>query len=135
MENNKISNIAVVFGRDEDRSFNRCTFPILGREVAKYPILAALNFDKLDAVYLSTDSQEMLGTGESIKEVNVLKRKKSQSTLTEDVRHALKAVIEKLGSVPNAVTILFKNSPSSTSRIVDESISFSKKNPSYDSGD
>lgn len=129
----KVQHVAIVFGKHENHSFNRYTFPILGRPVAAYPILAALGSTHIGATYLSSDSPGLLDVGENIKGVRILKREKSQRTLTEEVRVALNQVIEKLGYSPSTVTVLLANSPCSSSAIIDEGIDFLEANPAYDS--
>ncbi len=133
MKRNRKDNVAIVFGKHESSSFNRYTFPILGRPVAVYPILAAINSTKADVTYVSSDSPELLHVGKSIKGVNILRRSKSQPTLTEEVRAALKQVAENLGYLPLTITVLLANSPCSTSDIIDEAINYLEVHHDYDS--
>ncbi len=128
-----IENVAIVFGKDEENSFNRYTFPILGRPVASYPLLAALHADKIDSVYLSSDSPQLLNLGRNMTGVTVLERKKSQPTLTEEVRHAVDLVSKQLGYKPQTVTILLANSPCIDSANIDDAISFLEKKTEFDS--
>lgn len=126
-------NIAIIFGKEDNNSFNRYTFSILGRPASLYPILAAVHSQRLDDIYLSSDSPDLLNLGSNINRVNVIKREKSQPTLTEEVRHALEFIIKTTGSTPNTVTLLLANSPCSTSGLIDEAINFLEEHTEYDS--
>ncbi|MDQ7816745.1 MAG: NAD(P)-dependent oxidoreductase [Melioribacteraceae bacterium] len=128
-----IKNIAIIFGKEENDSFNRYTIPILGRPAGSYSLLAAINSEKIDQVYLSSDSSGLLHIGENITNVNLLKRENSQPTLTEEVRTALLYIISKLKYTPETVTILLANSPCITPGIIDNAVSFLEENPGYDS--
>lgn len=128
-----IRNVAIIFGKHEDGVFNRYTFPILGRPVAAYPILAALGADRVDATYLSSDSPSLLNVGENMQGTRILKRSQSQPTLTEEVRVALERVSKEIGYVPSTVTVLLANSPCSSSEIIDEALDFLESQPDYDS--
>ena len=133
MKGQNIQNIAIIFGKEDNNSFNRYTFSILGRPASLYPILAAVHSQRLDEIYLSSDSPDLLNLGSNINRVNVIKREKSQPTLTEEVRHALEFIIEKTGLTPNTVTLLLANSPCSTSGLIDEAINFLEEHKEYDS--
>jgi D-3-phosphoglycerate dehydrogenase / 2-oxoglutarate reductase len=128
-----MKNIAIVFGKEESLSFDRYAFPILGRPAAKYPLLAALNSKRLDAVFLSSDSPGLLNIGKSLKEIRLLERKASQATLTQEVRIAVKLAIDDIGSTPETVTLLLANSPCVDTTNIDEAITFLENNKSYDS--
>lgn len=133
MKPNIKRNIAIVFGKDEGESFNRYTFPILGRPAATYPILAALNASKIDGVYLSSDSIGLINLARNFKDVRLLERKKSQPTLTEEVRLATNLAVADIGAPPETVTILLANSPCVETANIDEAITFLEKNEEYDS--
>lgn len=128
-----IKNIAIVFGKDENDSFNRYTFPILGRPAGSYSLLAAANSSKIDQVYLSSDSSGLLHIGENIEGVSLLRREISQPTLTEEVRVALSNIITQLKYSPETVTILLANSPCITHEIINNAVTFLEENPDYDS--
>ncbi|HWP52621.1 MAG TPA: hypothetical protein VN476_00730, partial [Pyrinomonadaceae bacterium] len=106
-----IKNVAIIFGKHEKDAFDRFTFPVLGRPVASYPLLAALNSEMVDAVYLSSDSQGLLLIGRNTDGVRLLEREASQRTLTEEVRLAVGRIIEDLGYVPEIVVLMLANSP------------------------
>ena len=51
---------ALVCGRAQSRFFpGRNTFPLLGRPLMVYPLLAAQHSEEVDHVYLSTDDANM----------------------------------------------------------------------------
>ena len=45
---------------------NKNIYPILNRPLMSYPLLAALNSEFVDNVYISSDSQEILNIGQKL---------------------------------------------------------------------
>ncbi|MBA4320505.1 MAG: hypothetical protein C0412_19065 [Flavobacterium sp.] len=133
MKSKKIENVAIVFGKEEKNSFNRYTFPILGRPVAIYPILAANYAEKIDSIYLSSDSISLINLARNFQNVNILQREISQPTLTDEVRKATDLVIKDLDYVPKTISILIANSPCVNSEYLDRAITFLENNKFYDS--
>jgi len=133
MEKKDYSNIAIIFGKEENTNFNRYSFPILGRPVCIYPMLAALHTEKINAIYLSSDSQSLLNIGRNIEGVRLLEREVSQPTLTEEVQIAVNLVIEDFGVRPATITILLANSPCVNSEYINDAITFLENNVKYDS--
>lgn len=128
-----IKNIAIIFGKHEKDAFDRFTFPVLGRPVASYPLLAALNSEMVDAVYLSSDSQGLLLIGRNTDGVRLLEREASQRTLTEEVRFAVRTIIEDLGYVPEIVVLMLANSPCVKAVILDQALSVFEQHDGVDS--
>ncbi|MCX5855329.1 MAG: hypothetical protein NTZ24_12320 [Deltaproteobacteria bacterium] len=128
-----MKHIAIIFAKEENLSFNRFTFPILGRPIIKYPILAALNSIEIQSVFLSTDSNQVAEIGKNMNGLNLLIREHSQPTLTEEVRNAVHQSVKLLGDTPRTVTILLGNSPCILPTMIDNNISQLEKNPSYHS--
>lgn len=133
MVSKKKKHIAIIFGKEENNSFNRYTFPIHGRPVALYPLLAALYASKIDSVYLSSDSSSLLNIGKNLKDVKLLERKISQPTLTEEVRLAVNQVVKDLDYIPDTVTLLLANSPCVVATNIDDAITFLENNDDYNS--
>ncbi len=129
----KIKNIAIIFGKKEPTNFNRYTFPILNRPVVMYSILAAKFSSSIDKTYLSTDSSSLLSLGKEVEGVNLLSRKVSQPTLTQEIQIALKKIKKELGYYPQKVAIMFANSPCITGNLLFNSVSFLDENKEYDS--
>ena len=78
-----VKHVAIVFGKLENGSFERYTFPILGRPVALYPLLAACHSKKISKEFLSSDDEALLQIGDLVGDVVLLRRGKSQPSLTE----------------------------------------------------
>ena len=51
---------AILIGRDKSKGFpGKNLFPVLGRPLMMYPLLAATNTKSIDDVYVSTDSKKI----------------------------------------------------------------------------
>ena len=58
---------ALLLGRKGSKGFpGKNTIPILGHPLAWYPMLTALNVNKIDHVYLSTDDPKLMGIAAEI---------------------------------------------------------------------
>ena len=129
----KIKSIAIIFGKKESTNFNRYTFPILNRPVVMYSILAAKYSSSIDKIYISTDSSSLLALGKEVSRVNLLPRKISQPTLTQEIQIALKKIKKDLGYYPQNIVIMFANSPCITGNLLFNAVSFLDENKEYDS--
>lgn len=129
MINQKNSTVAIVMGQKEKQDFNRYSFPIVGRPVAQYPIMAATNSKKIEAVYLSSDAEDLLEIGKHNPGVELLIRETSFPTLTEEVRNALNIVIHRSKNTPTFVVLLLANSPCITSAMIDLAIERIERDP------
>ncbi|MFX0136536.1 MAG: NAD(P)-dependent oxidoreductase [Candidatus Hodarchaeota archaeon] len=125
--------VAIIFGKKEDTEFDRYTFPILGKPVAYYPMLAAVNSNQIDKIYVSTDSDELIKFVDLLKQIKVLRREKSQKWFTEEVKTALMRVEKDLGELPQNVLIMLANSPCVTTQMINNAISLLSDNKNYDS--
>ena len=129
----KIKSIAIIFGKKESTNFNRYTFPILNRPVVMYSIFAAKYSSAIDKTYISTDSSSLLALGKEVSGVNLLPRKISQPTLTQEIQIALKKIKKDLGYYPQNIVIMFANSPCITGNLLFNAVSFLDENKEYDS--
>jgi len=118
--------VALLLGRDGSVGFpGKNTYPVAGKPLMAYPLIAALNSKFVDEVYVSTDSLK-------IKEISkeygafVIDRPKylcTKKALGEDAYvHGYKYIKDKLKKDIELVVLLFCNAPTVTSRIIDEGI-------------
>jgi D-3-phosphoglycerate dehydrogenase / 2-oxoglutarate reductase len=114
--------VAVIFAREDTSGFNRCSFPILGRSVVSYPIMAALVSKKIDKVYLSTQSERILQTVKAFDNICVIHRENECDTLVEEFQRSALKVIEELGEEPAQIVLLLGNSPCILSKTIDNAL-------------
>ena len=128
--------IAIIAGQQEDKRFaGRNTFPLLGRPMMAYPILAALHAEEVDRVFLTTDSSIMervaVGLGAS-----VLHRSPEVSgpsvRLVDVVLEAAERVRNTLGQELEAAVLLLCNAPTVTAGLIDHGVHLLRQDPSLD---
>jgi len=117
---------ALVCGRRERGSFPaRNTFPLLGRPLMVYPILAALHAENVDRVFLTTDDggiasiaghhgAEVIERPEALCEPGV--------SLEAVVAHGVSEICRLSGVTPDAIVVLLANAPTVTSGQIDQGI-------------
>ena len=128
--------IALIAGQGEDKKFpGRNTFPLLGRPMMVYPILAAQHAEEVDRVFLTTDSPAIervaVGLG-----VTTLPRSPEVSgpsvRLTEVVVEAADQAAKAVGEMPEAIVLLLCNAPTVTGGLIDHGVEILRKDPSLD---
>src|SRR5512136_31502 len=128
---------ALMIGREGSTGFpGKNTFPVLGKPLMAYPLLAALDSPSVDRVYISTDSPQIASIGKQYG-AEIIHRPPELCTSTalgEDAfvhgyRHIRSANPEEM----ELMVLLFCNAPTVNSGQIEEGISVLRKNPSYDS--
>jgi len=129
--------VGLLIGRKGSTGFpGKNTKPILGRPLTAYPLLAAKNSKYIDKIFVSTDSDEIKLVGdkmgaEFIERPSYLATKEA---LSEDAfLHGYNEIKRRIGQVPEFVVLLFCNSPTITSNLLDEGIEKLRQEKSYDS--
>jgi hypothetical protein len=130
---------ALLIGREGSVGFpGKNVYPVLGRPLMEYPLLAAKGSRLIDALFVSTDSPR-------IKEISrpygakIIDRPPELCTpaaLGEDVFiHGYQAIREglTLGEQVEMLVLLMCNAPTITSQLIDEGIGVLRKNPECDS--
>ena len=129
---------AVVFGIGEQSGAlaGRNMFPILGRPLMVYPLLAAKHSAKVDAVATSTNSPAMAQLAKTV-DADVIFRTPELSTPAVDMgdvfRHAVETLESQTGTNVDILVILLANAPQVTNDLIDRAITFLEENPEYDS--
>lgn len=125
--------VAVIFAKEDMGGFNRCSFPILGRSVVSYPIMAALVAKKIGKVYLSTQSERILQTVKAFDDICVIHRENECDTLVEEFQRSALKVIDELGEEPAQIVLLLGNSPCILSKTIDNALEILEAKPELDS--
>lgn len=128
--------IALIAGQQEDKRFaGRNTFPLLGRPMMVYPVLAAQHAKEVDRVFLSTDSPAIERVAAGLG-VTTLPRSPGLSgpsvRLTEVVVEAAAQAARAVGETPEAIVLLLCNAPTVTGGLIDHGIQILRKDPSLD---
>lgn len=129
---------SLVLGRKGSVGFpGKNLFPVLGRPLAYYPIVAAREAETVDAVYLSTDSEELMALAEK-EGVNVIKRPgelcTDQATGLDAFVHGYNVIKElhKDGEI-EFMLLMFCNAPTVIPAVINEGVKVLRANPDYDS--
>ena len=106
---------AILIGREGSKGFpGKNTYPVLGRPLMAYPLMAAKNTDLIDEVYISTDSEKIIDVAKNF-DVNVINRPDylcTDEALGEDAFvHGYKHIKYELKKDIDIVVLLFCNAP------------------------
>jgi molybdopterin-guanine dinucleotide biosynthesis protein A len=131
---------ALLLGREGSRSFpGKNVYPILGRPMMAYPLLAANASKYIDAVYVSTDSPKIseIGRGYGAKIIDRPDELCTPDALGEDAyAHGHQVIREALATEAKTIelmVLLFCNAPTITGELIDRGIDALRANPEYDS--
>lgn len=129
--------IALLIGREHSVSFpGKNNYPVLGRPMMVYPLLAALNTKDIDEVYLSTDSKTMkeIAVNYGAEVIDRPAELCTKEALGEDVFiHGYKYLKNELKKEIELMVLLFCNAPTITSELIESGIKVLRENPKYDS--
>lgn len=128
---------ALLLGREGSSGFpGKNIYPVLGRPLMEYPLLAALNAGFVDKVYVSTDSPK-------IKEISkrngaaIIERPAylcTKEALGEDAYvHGYNYIKNELKEEPELIVLLFCNAATVTAKLIDEGITVLREHPEFDS--
>lgn len=118
--------VALICGRLDDNRFpGRNTFPLIGRPMMVYPILAAQHAQYVDRVYVTTDSPAIARVARH-SGTEVVERPSELTgpsvTLEQILVHGYDVVTKDLGSEPEALVVLLCNAPTVTGGLIDKGI-------------
>jgi GTP:adenosylcobinamide-phosphate guanylyltransferase len=128
---------ALMLGREGSVGFpGKNTTPVLGRPLMSYPLLAAAAAERVEKIYVSTDSENIkkiaLEHGASI--IERPPELATKEALGEDAYvHGYKYICDQLGTVPELVVLLFCNAPTILGQTIDEGVRVLLEDPSLDS--
>lgn len=129
---------AILIGRKGSVGFpGKNLYPVLGRPLAWYPMMAAKSSELVDKVYLSTDDEALKKMAQE-NDIEVIDRPKE--LCTNEARgldafiHGFQ-LIKKMnkGKEIEFVVLMFCNAATVLSKTIDEGIRVLRQNPDYDS--
>lgn len=131
---------ALLLGRKGSSGFpGKNTFPILGRPLCAYPLLAARHARQVDHVYVSTDDEKIMDIAREYGAEIIVRPPElaTREALGEDAYvHGYKVIKEKAakqGETVELMILLFCNAAAVLADTIDEGIKILRKNPGYDS--
>jgi D-3-phosphoglycerate dehydrogenase / 2-oxoglutarate reductase len=128
--------VALVCGRAENQPFpGRNTFPLLGRQLMVYPLLAALNSAQVDKVYLSTDDAGMARVANHTG-AEVIERKNDShsesATLEQVIQSGYIEIKNRLNEPIEALVVMLANAPTVTDKLINQGIEILRSQPELD---
>jgi len=128
---------ALLLGREGSIGFpGKNIYPVLGRPLMAYPLLAAKNAKTVDKVYVSTDSPKIKEIGRKYG-AEIIDRPAELCTpeaLGEDAFvHGYQVIKDSIKEDIEFMVLLFCNAATIQSETIDEGVSVLRENPVYDS--
>lgn len=132
--------VALMLGRSGSTGFpGKNLYPVLGRPLMAYPLIAAGEARHVDRVYVSTDSEEIMDVARTFG-AEVIVRPPELATpeaLGEDAyRHGYDVIRDELagqGAEIELMALLFANAPNVTAEMIDRGIGTLRADPTLDS--
>lgn len=136
---------ALLLGRKGSVGFpGKNLYPILGRPLMEYPLLAAVSAKKVDSVYVSTDDEQIMDIGRRCGAEIIVRPPElaSKTALGEHAYvHGYRVIREKLKAQGSKLKVeeielmvlLFCNAATILADTIDRGIEILRKNPEYDS--
>lgn len=128
---------ALLLGREGSVGFpGKNTYPVLGRPMMEYPLLAALNARHVDEIYVSTDSEKIKDIGKK-NGATIIDRPAylcTKAALGEDAYvHGYHHIKNEMKRDIELMVLLFCNAATILSKTIDEGIEILRNDPKLDS--
>lgn len=131
---------AILIGREGSTGFpGKNVFPLLGRPLVAYPLMAAQSAPSIERIYVSTDSPAIADIGREF-DARIIDRPDylcTKEALGEHAyQHAHEVISKELaaeGETPELYVLLMANAPTVTADILENGIEVLRQNPDYDS--
>lgn len=131
---------ALLLGRQGSIGFpNKNVYPVLGRPLVSYPLMAAMGATSVDRVYMSTDSQMLrtIGLQHGARIIDRPAPLASKTALSEDAYvHGYELIARDLareGDHVELMVLLFANAATLTPALIDEGVDVLRRHPDFDS--
>lgn len=131
---------ALLLGREGSTGFpGKNVYPILGRPLVAYPLLAARAAKSVDRVYVSTDSPRLkaIGAEHGARIIDRPPHLATKTALGEDAYvHGYQVIRDELvaaGQGIELMVLLFANAATVTSETIDAGVTALRAHPEYDS--
>jgi D-3-phosphoglycerate dehydrogenase len=127
---------ALVCGRAENQPFpGRNTFPLLGRPLMVYPLLAALHSIEIEHTFLTTDDPGMARVGQH-HGAEIIHRPPELSAagvpLEAVIQHGYREITQQVGGELEALVVMIANAPTVTNGLIDHGIELLRADPTLD---
>lgn len=129
--------VAILMGREGSSGFpGKNVYPVLGKPLVEYPLIAASQSNLIDEIFITTDSPRLMEIG---KEYNayIIERPPELCTskaLGEDVFvHAYNHIIKEFKEKPEIIVLLMANAPTVNPELIDQGVAILQENPEVDS--
>jgi GTP:adenosylcobinamide-phosphate guanylyltransferase len=128
---------ALLLGREGSSGFpGKNVYPVFGRPLMTYPLMAAKDSQYVNQVFVSTDSPKIMEIARKYG-ASIIERPPELCTSTalgEDAYiHGYHVITKILGEKPELLVLLFCNAATIDSKTIDEGITTLKNHPEYDS--
>jgi hypothetical protein len=128
---------ALLIGREGSVGFpGKNVYPVLGKPLMAYPLLAARNSKLVDKIYISTDSEKIKSIGREYG-AEIIDRPPELCTKEALGEHAFvhgyRTIMERMGTPPELVVLLFCNAATILPETIDVGITILRNHPEYDS--
>lgn len=114
-------------------------YPVLGRPLASYPLLAATDSKTVDRMFVSTDSPEIMEIGREFG-ADLIDRPPELATKTALGEHVflhgyqeIKRKLDAEGKSIEFMVLLFANAPTVTGQMIDTAVEILRNKPEFDS--
>lgn len=129
---------ALMLGRKGSLGFpGKNLFPVLGRPLTEYPLLAARHSQNVDKIYISTDDDRIMGLGRNYGAEIIVRPPElaSKTALGEYAYlHGYQVIKEKVQPQKmELIVLLFCNAATLTADTIDRGIEMLRNNPNADS--
>ena len=129
--------IALLMGRAGSSGFpGKNVYPVLGRPLVEYPLIAASESGAIDHIFVSTDSAEIKEIGRKYG-ADIIDRPPELCTtqaLGEDVYvHAYNYAKKSIKEPIDLIVLLMANAATITGKLIDDGIKVLQDHPDYDS--
>lgn len=131
---------ALLLGRGGSTGFpGKNLYPVMGRPLMAYPLIAAQNSKYVDCTYVSTDSEEIMKVAREYGAEIIVRPAElcTPDALGEDAfRHGYYVIRDRLaevGKTVEAIVLLFANAPTVTGELIDRGVEVLRADPLLDS--
>lgn len=132
--------VALLLGRGGSTGFpGKNLYPVLGRPLMAYPLIAARSSQGVQQIYVSTDSPEIMDVGKHYG-AEIIHRPAELCTdtaLGEDAfAHGYRVIRDRLAAENQTIellVLLFANAATITGELIDQGIDMLRQNPQFDS--
>lgn len=133
-----MSTVALLIGREGSTGFpGKNLYPVLGRPLAAYPLIAAERSRSVDRTFISTDSERLMALAESHGAETIVRPPElcTSEALGEDAYvHGYQVIRERCADDPvDLIVLLMANAPTVTGEMIDRAVEVLHGDPSFDS--